>query len=275
MHFLHDILDAGLYFALLGIGLAPLERAFAAHRQPVLRRELATDALFYFGQSLLFTKLTLLGLWLAHDALNAMSAQLAAYAGLRMAFAELPLWLQIPAIVLASDLLIYWGHRLSHAIPWLWRFHRVHHSATRLDWAAAFREHPVDNIYTRLLVNLPALALGFSLELLAAFVVFRGFWGNLIHSNTGFGMGPLKYVLGSPRLHHWHHEPLRGMRCNFANLNPLMDVIFGTFYDPGVMPERYGIAGEERPRGYLAQLLEPLLPGGTVQSSPPHEFYEK
>ncbi|MEQ9362786.1 MAG: sterol desaturase family protein, partial [Leptospirales bacterium] len=260
MEYLFDIVDAGLYFALLAIGLGPLERAFATRDQPVLREGFATDLLFYLGQSLLFTKLTLIGLWFAHDALSSLAATSTGFGGLRANFGAWPPWIQIVLIVLLSDLCIYWAHRLSHRNAWLWRFHRVHHSATRLDWAAAFREHPIDNLFTRLIVNLPALAMGFSLEMIAAFVVFRGFWGNVIHSNTPFGMGPLKYVLGSPRLHHWHHEPLQGMRCNFANLNPLMDVLFGTFYDPGVMPGRYGVAGEATAPGYIRQLLEPLVP---------------
>ncbi|MCR9143208.1 MAG: sterol desaturase family protein [bacterium] len=263
---LNGALDAGLYFVLLGVGLAPLERAFAARKQPLLRPEFATDLLFYFGQSLLFTKLTLWILWLAHDAVQSLTITVSIFAEWRAIFGDLPLWLQLPAVVLCSDLCIYWAHRWSHTNPWLWRFHRVHHTATRLDWAAAFREHPIDNIYTRLVVNLPAIALGFSFEAIAAFVVFRGFWGNVIHSNTSFGLGPLKYVLGSPRLHHWHHEPRAGMHSNFANLNPLMDVLFGTFYDPGVMPERYGIAGSDGDgdatsgRGYFAQLLGPFRP---------------
>ena len=46
---------------------------------------------------------------------------------------------------------------------------------------------------------------------------------------------------------------------NFANLSPLMDLAFGTYHDPGRMPERYGIA-QRIPHGYVRQLVDPLLP---------------
>jgi sterol desaturase/sphingolipid hydroxylase (fatty acid hydroxylase superfamily) len=97
------------------------------------------------------------------------------------------------------------------------------------------------------------------LEAIAGFVVFRGIWGNFIHSNTSFGLGPLKYILGTPRLHHWHHDLKRNCSCNFANLMPAMDVLFGTFYDPGKMPVRYGI-DDPAPHNYAAQLVWPFLP---------------
>lgn len=253
--FWNEALDVALYFVILGVALGPLERVFAAHEQPVFRRQLWTDFFFYIGQSLIFSKATLLILGALHlylhDNWNG---------GIQATFAAWPMPLQIIGVVLASDFLIYWAHRFSHANEFLWRFHRVHHTSIHLDWAAAFREHPLDNIYTRLVVNLPALLLGFSFDVIASFVVFRGLWGNFIHSNTNTGMGALKYFLGSPRLHHWHHDVERNGSCNFANLNPLMDVLFGTFYDPGRMPERYGIAGDRVPRNYFAQLVYSFLP---------------
>jgi sterol desaturase/sphingolipid hydroxylase (fatty acid hydroxylase superfamily) len=128
-----------------------------------------------------------------------------------------------------------------------------------MDWLAAFREHPLDNIFTRVIVNLPALLLGFSLETIGGYIIFRGLWGNFIHSNTNFGLGAFKYILGSPRLHHWHHDINNNSNCNYANLMPVMDVIFGTFYDPGKMPAKYGIK-EPFPRNYFLQILTPLLP---------------
>ena len=130
------------------------------------------------------------------------------------------------------------------------------------------REHPFDNLYTRLVENLPLMLLGIPLHLLAGFAVFRGLWSLFIHSNTTLDPGPLRRLLGSPRLHHWHHA-IDGGRVNFANLSPLMDLLFGTYCDPGRMPERYGIT-EPAPRRYLAQLAAPLWPArrlGTATTS--------
>ena len=117
-----------------------------------------------------------------------------------------PYWLQTLEIIILCDVGIYWGHRLSHQVNFLWRFHKIHHTAESLDWMAAYREHPLDNIYTRVIENLPALLLGFPLETIAGFILFRGLWGLFIHSNVNITMGPLAWLIGSPRLHHWHHE---------------------------------------------------------------------
>ena len=46
--------------------------------------------------------------------------------------------LQAIAAVLLSDFCTYWGHRLAHRLPFLWRFHKVHHTAVKLDWLAVF-----------------------------------------------------------------------------------------------------------------------------------------
>ena len=86
-------------------------------------------------------------------------------------------------MIVWSDIVLYWAHRLSHQVPFLWRFHKVHHTSERLDWVAAYREHPVDNLYTRLVENVPAMLLGFPLYTIAGFAVFRGLWAIYIHSN--------------------------------------------------------------------------------------------
>ncbi|MES0489219.1 MAG: sterol desaturase family protein [Leptospirales bacterium] len=251
---LNEFVDISIYFLLIGIGLAPLERVFRKNRQPFFRKEWWTDVTFYLLQNMVWTKATLFCL-IFIDGLTTNFDQSA----LRNFIMGLSFWAQTILVFFLSDLLIYWGHRLSHKSDLLWRFHRVHHTPVALDWAAAFREHPLDNIYTRILVNLPPLAMGFSLESVSTFVVFRGLWGNFIHSNTPFGLGPFKYILGSPRLHHWHHDIKYNSRCNFANLMPLMDVMFGTFYDPGKFPEKYGIP-ENISHNYFAQLITPFLP---------------
>ena len=168
-------------------------------------------------------------------------------------------WLQSIEVVVLSDLVIYWGHRLQHKIGFLWRFHKVHHSAQNLDWLAAHREHPLDSIYTIGLINLPAFIMGFPLETLAGFIAFRGIWAIYIHSNVRLPLGPLRMIIGSPELHHWHHD-LNRKAGNYANISPLMDIIFGTYNCPKHEPEKFGIQ-ETFPQNYLGQLIQPLLQG--------------
>ena len=160
--------------------------------------------------------------------------------------------------MLLSDFCVYWGHRLQHRVDFLWRFHAVHHSDENLDWLAAHREHPIDSIYTIALINLPAFLLGFPLQTLAGFVAFRGIWAIYIHSNVRLPIGPLRWFIGAPELHHWHHHRSKDAG-NYANLSPLMDLMFGTYKCPDHEPDRLGIE-EPFPRSYLGQLVYPLIP---------------
>ena len=255
-----QIFDTLIIFVLMSIVFLPLERLFSIHRQPVLRKEWKTDLLFFLGQYLLWTTPVVACLIVLRD-----GVALYASTELKVSFAQLPYIAQAVLAVLISDFCIYWGHRFSHDIPFLWRFHKVHHTSVRLDWLAAYREHPFDNLYTRTIENLPLFLLGFPIETISGFVVFRSIWGMFIHSNVKLNIGILKYVLGSSRLHHWHHST-ENKNCNYANLMPIMDKLFGTYYDPGHDVDSYGI-DETIPHGYIDQLYRPLTIRGLSQRS--------
>ena len=248
-----------LYFILIAFVIfLPLEIFFRSKQQKVFRREWGTDLLFFSGQFFLFNALSVACLVTIAGWLGTLNLQ-----NFHEYIASQPYWLQALEIIFLCDICIYWGHRLSHKVDFLWRFHKVHHTAESLDWMAAYREHPLDNIYTRVIENLPALLLGFPLETIAGFILFRGLWGLFIHSNCNITMGPLAWLIGSPRLHHWHHETNSSGKCNFANLSPLMDIIFGTYHDPGHEPEEYGVP-EEVDRSYVAQIVQPMLPSSLI-----------
>jgi len=68
----------------------------------------------------------------------------------------------------------------------------------------------------------------------------------------------VRMLIGSPELHHWHHDRDRDAG-NYANLSPLMDILFGTYRCPDHEPERFGI-NEPLPKTYLGHLVKPLLP---------------
>lgn len=167
-----------------------------------------------------------------------------------------PFWLQAMEVILLGDFLLYWGHRLQHRVGFLWRIHSVHHSARHLDWLAAHREHPLDTLYTAALVNLPGFLLGFPLETLAGFFAFRGLWATYLHANVRLPLGPLRWLLGAPELHHWHHARDRDAG-NHANLSPVMDLVFGTYRHPGHEPEEFGI-DTPMPSTYWGQMWHPF-----------------
>lgn len=247
------VLASGASLLFLAVMFAPLEKLFPAKKQRFFRPEWWTDFAFFLGQYFLWGGLVVGLLVLFRDWLGGVVP-----AGFREAVAGQPWWLQAIEVVVLSDFLIYWGHRLQHRAGFLWRFHSIHHSAEHLDWLAAHREHPLDTVYTMGLINLPAFIMGFPLEVLAGLLAFRGLWAIYIHSNVRLPLGPLRALIGAPELHHWHHSRERESG-NYANISPLMDLIFGTYRCPDHEPESLGIE-DPIPRGYLGQMLHPFQP---------------
>ncbi|MCP4438099.1 MAG: sterol desaturase family protein [Aureispira sp.] len=247
------LFGTGISFLSMAIIFSPMERVFSANpKQKLLRPAWQIDCLFFLGQYLLWSSLVLHLLWhlkywlyllVPTEFRNLVSMQA---------------WsLQVLEILLVSDFLVYWGHRLQHKFDFLWSFHKVHHSAEHLDWLAAHREHPLDALYTTGIVNLPAFIIGFPLETIAGIIVFRGFWAIYIHSNIHVPIAPLHLILGSPRLHRWHHSKDR-TSTNFSNLFPILDIIFGTYKPPNTEPKELGI-DEAISKHYLGLLLSPFF----------------
>jgi sterol desaturase/sphingolipid hydroxylase (fatty acid hydroxylase superfamily) len=245
------LLATGLSLLLLCLVFRPLEMLFPAKKQKLLRPAWFTDLCFFLGQYLLWTGgvfwlLGFLYVWLDQVVPGTFRHTVAAQ----------PWWLQAMEVIVLSDFCIYWGHRLQHKMPFLWRFHSIHHSAEHLDWLAAHREHPLDTVYTLTVINLPAVLLGFPLETLAGLLAFRGLWAIYIHSNVRMPIGPLRALVGAPELHHWHHDRDRNAG-NYANISPLMDIAFGTYRCPPHEPEAFGIP-EPIAKSYLGQLWHPF-----------------
>ena len=92
--------------------------------------------------------------------------------------------------------------------------------------------------------------------MLAALIAFRGIWAIFIHSNVRLPIGPLRVLIGAPELHHWHHDRDRDAG-NYANISPIMDVLFGTYKCPDHEPEHFGI-DEPAPTSYLGHMLRPF-----------------
>jgi len=128
-----------------------------------------------------------------------------------------------------TDFTQYWVHRAFHAVPLLWRFHAVHHSADQMDWLAGSRLHLVDIAVTRGLTYVPIYVLGFADGPLMAYLVLVSAQATFIHANVRFEFGWWRWVLATPQFHHWHHaaEP-EAVDKNFAVHLPIIDVLFGT-----------------------------------------------
>jgi lathosterol oxidase len=234
----------------------PLERAFARDpAQPILRRGFLTDLCYFFVSTLLVQVTTLLTLKPAMILFDGLRP-----AATAAAISALPFAAQVVLLLFVADLTQYWVHRAFHAVPWLWRFHVVHHSAEAMDWLAGSRLHLVDAATTRALTYVPIYVLGFSEAALFAYVIWVVVQATFIHANVRWKLRPLASWLATPAFHHWHHsaEP-EAVDTNFAVHLPVLDRVFGTYYLPDRWPQAYGIAGGgDVPPGYVRQLLYPF-----------------
>ena len=119
-------------------------------------------------------------------------------------------------------------HNALHRVPFLWTFHKVHHAITTMDFVGNFRFHWMEIVVYKTAQWLPLALLGASGEAAFVVAVFGTFWGDLNHANLNVGLGPLGYVLNSPRMHLWHHDASDegGVAKNFGIVLSLWDFLF-------------------------------------------------
>ncbi|HZV93344.1 MAG TPA: sterol desaturase family protein [Caldimonas sp.] len=248
------------WLLLLSAIFLPLERLFALHSQKFFRKGLAQDLGYFFINGLLPSLLLALPL-----SLVAVAARAAVPSQMQAEVAAWPLWQRILIGLVVGEIGFYWGHRWAHEIPFLWRFHSLHHSAENIYFLISSRAHPLDNVFIRLCGLIPAVLLGVASPLAPTgslvpivIVLVATTWGFFIHSNVRWRLGPLEWLVATPAFHHWHHTLGPQRDCNFASMLPWVDRLFGTFYLPrGRWPARYGI-DEKLPASLGAQLVHPF-----------------
>jgi lathosterol oxidase len=247
--FLLDLLLMALIFV-------PLERLFARLKeQDTFRPGWITD-LAYFGAShLLMQAVVLLTMIPA-----AIFFRWAIDSPFQRAVSAQPWPLQFIEIVVLADFATYTIHRIFHIVPFLWRFHQIHHSSQSMDWLAGSRLHLIDVVATRAFAFIPLYATGFSTGPVYMYLVFVSFLAVFVHANVRFQFGVLRWIVGTPQYHHWHHSAQpEAIDKNFAVVLPVIDRVFGTLYLPeSEWPAVYGIEGNPVPKTFAAQLVFPF-----------------
>lgn len=176
--------------------------------------------------------------------------------------ARWPFAAQFIAFLVLADFLQWCIHNLLHRVPWLWTFHKVHHSVTTMDWIGNWRFHWMEIAVYKTIQWLPLAWLDASPGTVFAVAVVTTAWGDFNHANLDVGLGRLGYVLNNPRMHLWHHDQSSegGVAKNFGIVLSVWDHVFGTAYWPrDRSPAHLGYPDmEDMPQSFAGQALWPL-----------------
>ena len=172
-----------------------------------------------------------------------------------------PQWLQLLVFFIVLDFVQWFTHVLLHKFPFLWQFHKIHHSVKEMGFAAHLRYHWMENILYKPLKTIGIMFLG-GFEPQHAYIVhFAAITiGHLNHANLKLTWGPLKYILNNPVMHLYHHSytlPEGKYGVNFGISLSLWDYLFKTNYIPeqsGTI--KLGFSGDETvPKSFWRQLI--------------------
>lgn len=144
-----------------------------------------------------------------------------------------PTWIELAAAVLILDLAIYLQHRLYHAVPFLWRFHRMHHADLDFDVTTGIRFHPLSLLLSGLIKLGAVLIIGPSPFAVLVFEVLLNATTMFNHSNLKLPRPfdrILRLVIVTPDMHRVHHsaDPAETNR-NFGFNFPWWDRLFKTY----------------------------------------------
>ena len=176
--------------------------------------------------------------------------------------ASWPVWSQFLLLFVLADFIQWNVHRWLHYSPWLWEFHKVHHSVEQMGFAAHLRYHWMETIVYKSVQYIPLSMIGFGLDDFFILHLITILIGHLNHANVKITYGPLKYVFNNPVMHLWHHAkeiPAERNGVNYGISLSLWDYLFGTAYIPNQNAnEQLGFEDQESfPKTFFQQLTHP------------------
>lgn len=271
----HPIVDRGyveylnLFYFLIAISLLIwiLEIVMPwRKKQSIFRRDFWLDTFYMFFNFFLFRVVLFAAMVNVTYALFKSFLELFGYQGGSLFdLGGLHWGVQLVIYFFLADL-VQWGvHVLLHRVPFMWKYHKVHHSVKEMGYAAHLRYHFLENA-TYQPAKYVVLALLFNFDLKYAFYIhyFAVIIGHLNHANVGWDYGPLKYIFNNPKMHIWHHvKELPKSHPNGVNFGitlSIWDYLFKTNYIPfdGRDIELGFPDDENYPQGFFGQLIEPF-----------------
>ncbi len=253
--------------------------AYIFNRRVWLSRSARVDYLFFFCNACL--KLFLIipyisfGFKLSFYICDGLTAQ---YGYITSPLApELAIILYTFVLSLLMDFAVYLTHLAMHRLPFLWEFHKVHHSARSMNPITQYRLHPIELIINNLV---SILVFGFVTGVFNYFVdgqidkwlflganifsfIFFMFGANLRHSHVALRyFNVLEYIFISPRQHQIHHSQAREhWNKNMGSRLALWDWLFGTLYlskDTRSLSFGLGAGQDPKYQTFSANLIKPF-----------------
>jgi sterol desaturase/sphingolipid hydroxylase (fatty acid hydroxylase superfamily) len=170
-------------------------------------------------------------------------------------YLELPFWLAVLVAVIALDFVIWLQHVMVHAIPVLWRLHRVHHADPDYDLTTGARFHPIEIILSMLIKFATIAVLGPPVVAVIIFEVLLNATAMFNHGNVRLPAKVdrvLRWFIVTPDMHRVHHSVEHDeTNSNFGFNLPWWDRLFGTYRDQprgGHEGMTIGIHGYNQPR---------------------------
>ena len=145
---------------------------------------------------------------------------------------DIPLdrWWTIALLFLGVEFCYYWFHRASHHIRWFWATHAVHHSATKFNLSAAIRLGWTGQLTGAFVFFLPLAWIGVHPLAIVGMLGLGLLYQFFLHTHLDISLGPLEWVLNTPRHHRVHHACNDGcLDRNFGSVLIVFDRVFGTF----------------------------------------------
>jgi sterol desaturase/sphingolipid hydroxylase (fatty acid hydroxylase superfamily) len=234
-------------------------------KQAVIRKDFWQDAFYMFFNFFLFSligynAISNVGIELFNDFFRLLGVTNLVAINL----SEIPGWLQFVILFLLYDLIQWSVHVTLHKVPWMWKFHKVHHSVTEMGFAAHLRFHWMETFFYKTTLFIILSFVGFGLDDLFFMHIFNITIGHLNHANLNLDYGPFKYILNNPKMHIWHHAKTmpetHPSGINFGITLSIWDYLFKKAYIPSSGRDiDLGFTDIEKyPETFMGQMKEPF-----------------
>ncbi len=236
--------------------------------QKIFRKDFWMDTFYMFFNFFLLNLIVLIFLSnataeLFNDFLGIINLQLTDFQIVDLN--ALPYGLGLLIFFLVTDFVQWNTHILLHKVPFLWNFHKVHHSITEMAFAAHLRYHWMEPIVYKSILYIPlAIIGGFDVQAVAIVHFSTLAIGHLNHANLGWDYGILKYIFNNPKMHIWHHAKElpenKQYGANFGISLSVWDYIFNTHHLPHDGRDiKLGFHGDESfPQDFANQIIYPV-----------------